>query len=149
VKVGIVTREYPPEVYGGAGVHVEYLSGALAHLVDVAVHCFGRPRASPLVAGSYEPWHALDGGGPHVAALRHMSTDLAIVPGLEGVDLVHTHQVTEPDVAQHNRDTLQDLFLAGKLAMIATGPWFAGMIPERAKDLKWAVAPMPRNQDSM
>jgi alpha-maltose-1-phosphate synthase len=91
LRVGIVTREYPPEVYGGAGVHVEYLSAALADLVDVEVHCFGRQRSSPLVKGAYEPWPALEGGGPHVAALRHMSTDLAIVPHLEGVGVVHTH----------------------------------------------------------
>ena len=91
LAVGIVTREYPPEVYGGAGVHVEYLSAALADLADVGVHCFGRPRSSPLVKGTYEPWPALEGGGPHVAALRHMSADLAIVPHLDDVDVVHTH----------------------------------------------------------
>jgi alpha-maltose-1-phosphate synthase len=91
LRVGIVTREFPPEVYGGAGVHVEYLSAALAEVVEVHVHCFGGPRSSPLVRGTYEPWAALAGGGPHVAALRHMSTDLAIVPRLEDVDVVHTH----------------------------------------------------------
>jgi alpha-maltose-1-phosphate synthase len=91
LRVGLVTREFPPEVYGGAGVHVEYLTAALAELGDVGVHCFGAPRSSPLVHGTYEPWDALAGGGPHVAALRHLSTDLAIVPQLEGVDVVHTH----------------------------------------------------------
>ena len=91
MRVGIVTREYPPEVYGGAGVHVEYLTAALASHASVEVHCFGAPRSSPLVHGTYQPWAALEGGGPHVAALRHMSTDLAVVPALEGVDVVHTH----------------------------------------------------------
>jgi alpha-maltose-1-phosphate synthase len=91
LRVGIVTREYPPEVYGGAGVHVEYLSPALARRVDVEVHCFGGPRDDPLVKATYEPWDLLAGGGPEVAALRHMSADLAVVPNLEGVDVVHTH----------------------------------------------------------
>jgi starch synthase len=41
MKVALLTREYPPEVYGGAGVHVEYLSRSLAPLVDLTVHCQG------------------------------------------------------------------------------------------------------------
>ena len=42
MKVALLTREYPPEVYGGAGVHVEYLAESLAPLVDLTVHCQGR-----------------------------------------------------------------------------------------------------------
>jgi len=91
LRVGLLTREYPPEVYGGAGVHVEYLSQALADLVDVEVHCFGAARSDPLVAGAYQPWDALAGGDLHLAALRHLSTDLAMVAGVAGVDLVHSH----------------------------------------------------------
>jgi alpha-maltose-1-phosphate synthase len=91
VKVSLLTREFPPEVYGGAGVHVEYLARELASLVELGVHCFGAPRESPLVAGSYQPWDALAGGGPHRSALRTMSADLAIAAGVEGTDLVHSH----------------------------------------------------------
>lgn len=91
MRVALLTREYPPEVYGGAGVHVEYLSRELARLVDVAVHCFGAPRDVPLVAGTYQPWDALAGDAPHLAALRHLSVDLAMTAGVEGADLVHSH----------------------------------------------------------
>jgi starch synthase len=91
VRAALLTREYPPEVYGGAGVHVEYLAKALAPLVDVEVHCFGAERDDPLVAGAYRPWDALDGGAKHLAALRHLSTDLAMVAGVEGASLVHSH----------------------------------------------------------
>jgi starch synthase len=91
LRVGLLTREYPPEVYGGAGVHVEYLSRALADHVDVAVHCFGAPREDPLVAGTYQPWDALAGDDKHLAALRHMSVDLAMVAGAADVDVVHSH----------------------------------------------------------
>ena len=41
LRVGLMTREYPPNVYGGAGVHVEYLSRELAKRIDVEVHCWG------------------------------------------------------------------------------------------------------------
>jgi len=90
LKVALMTREFPPEVYGGAGVHVEYLSRELARLVEVSVHCFGRPRSSPLVAAAYEPWAALPGDGPG-SALRTMSVDLAMAAGVAGAGLVHSH----------------------------------------------------------
>ena len=44
MKVGMFTREYPPEVYGGAGVHVNELAKVLRPLADVRVHAFGGPR---------------------------------------------------------------------------------------------------------
>ena len=44
LRVDLLTREYPPEVYGGAGVHVEYLARELRPHADVRVHCFGAPR---------------------------------------------------------------------------------------------------------
>ena len=86
MRVGILTREYPPEVYGGAGVHVEYLTRELARHVEVAVHCFGSPRDSPLVARTYQPWDELGD-----AALAVMSVDLAMAQHLGDTDLVHSH----------------------------------------------------------
>ena len=86
----MLTKEFPPDIYGGAGVHVEYLSRELARLVDLEVHCFGAPRPSPLVAGAYQPWPELpvgrDGG-----ALQTMSVDLAMAAHAGGADLVHSH----------------------------------------------------------
>ena len=86
MRVGILTREFPPEVYGGAGVHVEYLTRELARHVDVAVHCFGAPRESALVGGTYRPWGALTD-----VALQTMSVDLAMAQHLGDTDLIHSH----------------------------------------------------------
>jgi len=91
LRTALLTREYPPEVYGGAGVHVEYLARELAHHVDVAVHTFGSPRDDPLVAGAYQAWEALAGDAPHLAALRAMSVDLAMAAAVDGADVVHSH----------------------------------------------------------
>ena len=91
MRVALLTREYPPEVYGGAGVHVEYLSEHLSGLVDLEVFCFGQRRESPLVKAAYEPWEALGSDRPHDAALRTLSVDLLMAAGVEGADLVHTH----------------------------------------------------------
>ncbi len=89
----MLTREYPPEVYGGAGVHVEYLSRELAKLADVEVRCFGADRQrlpdGPSVR-AYRPWEALDGDGA-AAVLGVLSVDLAMAAGLDGAALVHSH----------------------------------------------------------
>jgi alpha-maltose-1-phosphate synthase len=92
VNVALLTREYPPEVYGGAGVHVEYLARELAKLIDVAVHAWGpeRPGAQPPARG-YHAWDELGGEAPHMAALRAVSIDLAMAAGVEGADVVHSH----------------------------------------------------------
>ncbi len=92
MRVALLSREYPPEVYGGAGVHVAELARSLAPLVDVEVHAFGAPRpGEPLVAGSYQPWEALDGTAPYASALRTVSVDLAMAAGVEGAEVVHSH----------------------------------------------------------
>lgn len=89
-RVALLSREFPPEIYGGAGVHVEYLSRELAKLVDVGVYCFGGPRDGELVAGSYEPWDALGNDGKG-AALRALSVDLRMAADVASADLVHSH----------------------------------------------------------
>ncbi len=90
MRVAVLTREYPPEVYGGAGVHVEYLARELAPLVDVDVHCWGADREAESVH-AYRPWDALAGSSPHVAALQAVSIDLAMAAGVEGADITHSH----------------------------------------------------------
>ena len=89
-QVALLTREYPPHVYGGAGVHVEHLVAALAPHVDVRVHRFA--ECDPAQPGSsYGAWGALEGDAPHLAALRVMSTDLAMAAGVGSAHLAHSH----------------------------------------------------------
>jgi starch synthase len=90
MKVAILTREFPPEVYGGAGVHVEYLSRELAKVTDVEVYCFGQPRASALVQAAFAPWDELPAGGAG-AALQAMATDLRMASAVAGASVVHSH----------------------------------------------------------
>ena len=83
--MALLTREYPPEVYGGAGVHVTYLASELAHLVDLTVHCQGADRPG---AVAHRPWDRLDGANQ---ALRTISTDLSMTAAVTSADLVHSH----------------------------------------------------------
>jgi starch synthase len=78
--VALLTREYPPEVYGGAGVHVEYLARELSKLVDLTVHCQGKDRPD---AVAHRPWKLLAGTNQ---ALQTISTDLAMTAGVAGSD---------------------------------------------------------------
>ncbi|MFK3980830.1 glycogen synthase [Micromonospora sp. NPDC050397] len=91
LRIDLLTREYPPEVYGGAGVHVEYLARELRALADLRVRCFGAPRTGPDdppgVFAYPEPVE-LTGANP---ALRTMGVDLAMAAGCAGADLVHSH----------------------------------------------------------
>ncbi|GGY07295.1 glycogen synthase [Streptomyces djakartensis] len=86
MRVGLLTREYPPDVYGGAGVHVEFLARELRALVDLDVHCWGEGRADGV--RRHRPWSTLDGAND---ALRTFSVDLAMAATLEGRELVHSH----------------------------------------------------------
>jgi starch synthase len=88
VRVALLTREYPPDVYGGAGVHVEYLARELARLEDVTVHAWGADRDG---AVGHRAWDALAGDAPHLAALRAMSIDLSMAAGVAGAEVVHSH----------------------------------------------------------
>jgi len=88
VRIGLLTREYPPDVYGGAGVHVEHLVPALRELVEVDVHCFGETREGQPDTFAHRTPSALTGAN---AALQVIGVDLSMVAGLERADLAHSH----------------------------------------------------------
>jgi alpha-maltose-1-phosphate synthase len=105
VRIGLLTREYPPDVYGGAGVHVGHLVPALRALVDVDVHGFGEPRAG-LVA--HQPPDVLADTN---AALQTLGVDLSMVASLDGagrVDVVHSH-TWYANMAGHLAKVLHDV----------------------------------------
>jgi starch synthase len=89
VRVDVLTKEYPPEIYGGAGVHVAELVRALRERDDVEarVHAFGAQRSEELTSSYAEP-ESLAGAN---AALRTMGVDLAMADACAGTDLVHSH----------------------------------------------------------
>jgi starch synthase len=95
LRVGLLTREYPPYVYGGAGVHVEYLSRELARSIDVEVHCWGDQSFDDgnLHVRGAQPWNLITEGPPEKfkTALETFSLNLAQVQSLAGIDIVHTH----------------------------------------------------------
>jgi starch synthase len=85
MRVAMMTREYPPEVYGGAGVHVTELVSQLRRLCEVDVHCMGAPRST---AFAHQPDPALADANP---ALSTLSTDLRMAAAAAGATVVHSH----------------------------------------------------------
>ena len=95
MRVALFTREYPPQVYGGAGVHVDYLSRELAKEIEVDVHCWGPQHsdAGRLHVRGAEPWAEISNGteGKFKGALEALSLNLTQIKALDGIDVVHTH----------------------------------------------------------
>ena len=87
MKVGMFTREYPPEVYGGAGVHVTELTRFMRDIVEVDVHCMGAPRDAEGVFV-----HGVDPALEHAnGAIKTLSTGLRMADAAAGLDVVHSH----------------------------------------------------------
>lgn len=89
MRIAVLTREFPPYVYGGAGVHVDFLVQELRRSTDrvtVEVHATGEPRDGAATYSEDDP--RMPGANP---ALRIMSADLAMAAALGGVDVVHSH----------------------------------------------------------
>ena len=85
MRVAMMSREYPPEIYGGAGVHVTELVSQLRRLCEVDVHCMGAPRDTAIVA---QPDPALSSANP---ALSTLSADLVMANAAAGATVAHSH----------------------------------------------------------
>lgn len=85
MRVGMLTKEWPPDVYGGAGVHIEHLVHQLRHLIDVDVECFGAPKPG---ATSFPVPENLLGSNP---AIETLGVDLAMAAGAPTWDIAHSH----------------------------------------------------------
>ncbi|HEX2904757.1 MAG TPA: glycogen synthase [Jatrophihabitans sp.] len=87
MRAALVSREYPPEVYGGAGVHIEFLARELRRLIEVQVHAFGAERDEPGVH-AYRTPPGLSGAN---AALATIGVDVEMAARIGGADVVHSH----------------------------------------------------------
>ena len=87
MRIDLITKEYPPHIYGGAGVHVAELVKVLRKTIEVKVRCFGEVRDESDTFAYTHPAD-FDSANP---ALQTMATDLAMVSDMTSTDLVHSH----------------------------------------------------------
>ncbi len=91
MRIDIVTKEFPPEIYGGAGVHVAELSRVLAAKAEVHVHAFGQNREADYHGAAVTSYQDLPELSEANAAVRTLGVDLQVVPAIAGADVVHSH----------------------------------------------------------
>ncbi|KAA9393110.1 glycogen synthase [Kocuria coralli] len=91
MRIDIVSKEFPPAIYGGAGVHVAELSRVLAPLVELNVRCFGEPREPEFHGAAVQAYQVPTDLQGQNATIETLGTDLAMVGDIGGADLVHSH----------------------------------------------------------
>ena len=91
MRIDIVSKEFPPSIYGGAGVHVAELTRVLASRVDVRVHAFGAPRDPDYHGARVLTYPNPPGFDAANGAVQTLATDLTILGDLEGADVIHSH----------------------------------------------------------
>ena len=87
MRVDLLTREYPPDIYGGAGVHVTELVRALRTDTEVIVRCFGAPRDEADTVGYRVPAELAEANG----SITTLGVDLQMAQDCGGADVVHSH----------------------------------------------------------
>src|SRR5215211_1537638 len=133
VRIGILTREYPPEVYGGAGVHVDFLVRELVKLADVDVHCMGEPRPGATAHSEHDP--LLPDAN---AALRTLAADLAMAHRTATCDLVHSH-TWYANMAGHWAKLLYDVpHVVSAHSLEPQRPWKAEQLGGGYRISSWA-----------
>ncbi len=144
MRVAMLTREYPPDVYGGAGVHVDFLVRELRRLIDVDVHCMGEPRQGA-TAHSED-----DARMPNAnAALRILSTDLTMTAAAEGLDLAHSH-TWYANMAGHWAKLLYDVpHVVTAHSLEPRRPWKAEQLGGGYRLSSWAERTAYRSADAV
>ena len=133
MRVGLLTREYPPFVYGGAGVHVEFLTRELSALIDVEVHAMGAPRSGATAHTEDDP--RLATANP---VLRVFAADLEMAAGVERCDLVHSH-TWYANLAGHLAKLLHDVpHVVTSHSLEPQRPWKAEQLGGGYRLSSWA-----------
>ena len=146
MRAAILTREFPPDVYGGAGVHVDFLVRELRKLVDVDVHCMGEPRDGATAHSENDP-RLSDAN----AALRVLSTDLSIVSGVGAgsVDIVHSH-TWYANMAGHWSKLLYDVpHVVTAHSLEPQRPWKAEQLGGGYRISSWAESTAYESADAV
>ena len=134
-RIGIVTKEWPPAVYGGAGVHVVQLTQALRNVpgIEVDIHCFGGARTDG--AFGYDTPAEFSAANP---ALQAIATDLAIANNLQGVDVIHSH-TWYANMAGHTASLLYGTpHIVSAHSLEPLRPWKAEQLGGGYKISSWA-----------
>ncbi|WBL18289.1 glycogen synthase [Citricoccus sp. NR2] len=140
MRIDIVTKEFPPEIYGGAGVHVAELSRVLASHVDLHVHTFGAPRDADYHGASVTSYQTPETLASANAAVQTLGTDVGMLSGFDGTDLIHTH-TWYANMAGHLGALLYDIpHVLSAHSLEPLRPWKAEQLGGGYRLSSWAEA---------
>jgi starch synthase len=133
LRASILTREFPPDVYGGAGVHVDFLVRELRKIIEVDVQCMGEPREG--ATAHTEKEDRLAGAN---SALQVLSTDVAMTAAVAGADVVHSH-TWYANMAGHWAKLLYDVpHVVSAHSLEPQRPWKAEQLGGGYRISSWA-----------
>jgi len=133
LRASILTREFPPDVYGGAGVHVDFLVRELRKIIEVDVQCMGEPREG--ATAHTEKEERLAGANP---ALQVLSTDVAMTAAVSGAQVVHSH-TWYANMAGHWAKLLYDIpHVVSAHSLEPQRPWKAEQLGGGYRISSWA-----------
>jgi len=138
MRADLLTREYPPFVYGGAGVHVAELAAVLRRRVDVRVRCFDGPRSGDDAVPGVTGYSVPGGLGEANAALQTLGVDLEMAQDVAGADLVHSH-TWYANLAGHLASLLHDVpHVLSAHSLEPLRPWKAEQLGGGYRVSSWA-----------
>lgn len=148
-RVDLLTREYPPHVYGGAGVHVEELSRVLRPHLDIRVHAFDGPRTDANTPEGVTGYADLPQLADANAALKTLGVDLLLANGAAGTDLVHSH-TWYANMAGHLAKLLYDVpHVLSAHSLEPLRPWKAEQLGGGYRISSWVEQTAYENADAV
>lgn len=151
MKATLLTKEYPPHIYGGAGVHVKHLSRQMAEIIDVEVRCMGEQNhlEGKLQVKGYQPWEHLTASGNKKfnGTLATFSANLAMVGDAMDADVVHSH-TWYAALAGYMAKTLYNIpFVATVHSLEPLRPWKEEQLGRSYHLTTWAEKTALENAD--
>ncbi len=127
MKIALFTNEFPPNIYGGAGVHIDFLSHELAKLADVEVRCFGdreEHTGSMNVIGIEPSLNQMeDPGNPHIKMFRNLSRNVEMSQHTLQADVIHCHTWYTHLAGIYSRQLLQAPLILTTHSLETHRPW--------------------------
>jgi len=127
MKIALFTNEFPPNIYGGAGVHIDFLSKELAKLAQVEVRCFGSQEETTSSMNVLGIQSSLtkpeDGNNPHIKMFHNLSKNVEMSQHTLKADVIHCHTWYTHLAGIFSRELLQSPLILTTHSLETHRPW--------------------------
>jgi len=127
MKIALFTNEFPPNIYGGAGVHIDFLSQELAKLGEVEVRCFGNQQeeiGTMTILGIQSSLNQMeDEANPHIKMFHNLSRNVEMSQHTLQADVIHCHTWYTHLAGIFSRELLQSPLILTTHSLETHRPW--------------------------